>query len=62
VRAPFVAVAGQQPVAEGRAQNAYIERGLRVVRDVVEQDALDAGRIAHEELIAEHAFCFPDGL
>src|SRR5215831_13192476 len=32
-----------------------------IVYDVVEEDALDADRIAHEELIAEHALCFPDG-
>src|SRR5262249_25944848 len=52
----------QQPVAEGGAQNAHVERGLRVIRDVVEQDALDAGRIAHQELTVEHALCFPDGM
>ena len=62
MRTPFVTVAGQQPVAERRAENADVERGLRVVRDVVEQDMLDAGRIAHEELIAEHAPGLPEGL
>jgi phosphoglycerate dehydrogenase-like enzyme len=40
VPAPFLAVTCQQPVAEGCAQNAYVQRGLWVVRDIVDEDAL----------------------
>src|SRR5262249_55779315 len=48
--------------AELAGPKAPTKRLSLVARDVIEQDALDAGRIAHDELIAEHALCFPDRL
>ena len=48
--------------AELAGPKAPTKRLSLVARDVIEQDALDAGRIAHDGLIAEHALCLPDRL
>ncbi len=49
---PILAPAQQQPLAEQRAQDADAGGGAAVIRRIVDQDMLDAGGPAHDDLPA----------
>ena len=62
LQAPFLALGGEEAVAEPRREHPALEIVLPVVRGVVDEDVADGGRIAHHGDAAEHPFAGDDGL
>src|SRR5215472_10954690 len=62
MRALLLAFAGEQAIAEQGAEGALLQVGLRVVRDIVEEDALEASRVVDQPSAAERRDLFPDRL
>src|SRR5690349_9433210 len=60
MRFPLLALADQETLTDDGAQHFCFHLGLGIVGDIVEQDALDACRVADDEIVPEQALPFPD--